>query len=455
MTMDTDRLVERILESDCHAFVLICEADKYLPMFDSLTIRLEGPVDPKTGQPDVVPVTRLNKGVELRVNQVRKTLGREDRVQWALRFFRKALILEHLWYVRHDPEWILKKTGKLPLPENEQTGLQRALLRLADVNLRPFRYDQGDLDMAEEGASEPEPPYTGFDVIDTLVASLLPAIKAYQDYGAEEADNPINKMIITPDKSYFKVLGAYRHGYMRLMEKYSGKFMPTEIPDHGPDEADLRDSEGPLKTILVCSNGYRWFDLLRLESELHGKQLMGHCGNTAGHKQGTTLYELDEPVTIKGKLHFIAHVTAQFDENRGTLHEIKGRKNNPPSSRFYKCLFELLLKRPEINGLVSTNLDFKPQNNFFLKYLNREQLATLAYKKPELWQNSTENELPDTPFEELRAAGAAAAAAIAHPAASAAATGGRPAPAPGLPAPPPSAARGPAIQGTVEPGQPA
>lgn len=371
---DAARIVEQLLTTDgVHAFVLVCEAaDKYLPMIDSLTVPLAN------GQ--AVKVTDLSPEVARKVEETRKTLKREDRIVWALRQYKKGLVSELLWMTQHEPEYFQKKTGSPPAPD--QTGLQRQLQKLSDVDISPFM--EADPDDPESF----EPPYSGYGVIETINDVLGRYLELADTYGEREPDNPIHKLMFQR-QTFGEIASAFRRGQMMLMRKYMANW---EAEPESRKPYDLRDAEGPIQTLIKFPNGWRWFNLHRKCSTLHGQTTMGHCGNTASAKSSHTIYELAEPVQIAGKTVWKPHATFILDTSTGKLGEMKGRKNQKPSPRLWKYILELLRQRKEIIGLEGHG--YESQNNFFLKDLPDSYLDALYQDRPEIWQNSDPDQLP-------------------------------------------------------------
>jgi hypothetical protein len=353
--------------------VLVCEAaDKYLPMIDSLVVPL---ADGKT-----VKVTDLSPEVARKVEEARRILKREDRIVWALRQYKKGLVSELLWMTQHEPDYFKTKAGSPPSPD--QTGLQRQLQKLSDVDITAFQEaDPNDPDVFE-------PPYSGYGVIDTILDVLGRYLEMAETYGEREPDNPIYKLVFQR-QTFGEIAHIFRQGQIMLLRKYTSNWEAT--PNNRPP-FDLKDSEGPLQTIITFPNGWRWFNLHRKCSNLHGQTTMGHCGNTAGSREGQTMYELDEPVQIAGKSLWRPQATFILDTRTGMMGEMKGRKNQKPSPRLWKYIVELLRQRTEIKGLEG--MGYESQNNFFLKDLPDYYLDRLFADRPDIWQNSREDQLP-------------------------------------------------------------
>lgn len=124
----------------------------YRPMFESVSVLL------KNG--NAINIFEIDRQVVQKIEETENILGREDRIIWALRFFKKALIEELLWKVKNKPEFFQKRFRSPPAPE--QPNLMRQFQKLADVDITPFReYDPNDPEMLE-------PPYSGFGTIDAI-----------------------------------------------------------------------------------------------------------------------------------------------------------------------------------------------------------------------------------------------------------------------------------------------
>jgi len=371
---DAARIVEQVLTTDgVHAFVFVCEAvDKYLPMIDSLVVPL--------ANGKVAKVTELSPEVARKVEEARKILKREDRIVWALRQYKKGLVSELLWMTQHEPEYFQKKVGSPPAPD--QSGLQRQLQKLADVDTTAFQ------EVDPEDPEAFEPPYSGYGVIDTILDVIGRYLELADTYGEREPDNIIHKTIFLR-QTFGEIASIFRRGQIMLLRKYMANW---EATPYNRKPFDFKDSEGPLQTLLTFPNGWRWFDLHRNCSVLHGQTTMGHCGNVAAKKEGQTIYELAEPFNIAGKTVWKPHATFIFDTNTRVLGEMKGRKNQKPSPRLWKYIFELLRQRKEIQGLAGEG--YLPEHNFLLKDLPDYYLDILYRERPEIWQHSDPSQLP-------------------------------------------------------------
>src|SRR5438132_777599 len=118
---DAGQIVENLIDTEgIHAFVFVCEAvDKYRPMFDSVHVIL--------ANGKRIRLTDIDKKVLQKIDETRKILKREDRITWALRYFKKALVEQLLWMVRNDPKFFKNKFKSVPVPAEEQYSLLRHL----------------------------------------------------------------------------------------------------------------------------------------------------------------------------------------------------------------------------------------------------------------------------------------------------------------------------------------
>ena len=141
----------------------------------------------------------------------------------------------------------------------------------------------------------------------------------------------------------------------------------------------------PAKTLIDLSylgnewKGWRWVSLDQSYCEME-KESAGHCGNAA-FKEGDNILSLRDSQNI-------AHLT--FIENNGILGETKGRNNQKPSIKYHAPIFELL-KHEKIKTIKGGG--YKPENNFFLQDLPKEQQNELLKSKPKLDYSSHRKEV--------------------------------------------------------------
>jgi hypothetical protein len=413
---DAEQIVENLINTEgIHAFVFVCEAaDKYLPSIESVAVQLEN------GQ--MVKVTDMDRTVGHKLDETRKILKREDRIVWALRFYKKALIEQLLWMVQNQPQYF-KRKFKSP-PTAEQPVLMRQLQKLGNVDITPFQeFDPEDLEAGES-------PYSGFTTLDAinerigrylnivdaqtaedakaagpaqepeqqvrykiqdvnqlLAARAIDPEKALKLKGRQRRMIPklISGLIFEPDLSYGEVISLFRRAELALrQERFPGGIQMYPTPE-GP--YDLKDKEGPVETLIEFPDGWRWFDLHRNCSKMRDDPLAdpdiaitGHCANFAS-KLGIDALELAEPLgnnRWKHQAFFVMH-------KEGIMGEMKGRKNQKPSPRLEKYIFELLRRDKRIQGFGG-QVSWNSAHDFALSDLTKPHLATLMKERPELFK---------------------------------------------------------------------
>jgi hypothetical protein len=361
------RIIERLINSESvHALVLVCEAaDKYLPMIDSISVPLAN------GQR--VKVTQLDPDVARKVDETKRTLKREDRIIWALRFYKKALLAQLLWMTENEAPIFQKRFGAPPAPD--QGDLQRQLQKLNDVDISPFaEYDSHGMDS----------PYSGFSTINAINERLGHYLSVAAQYGENSPNNIIHRLQFQR-QPYGEIVSQFRRGELELM-RGQAKYIETKPTPEGP--YDLTDPEGPLETILEFPNGWRWFDLHRNCSVMRDDRtapsntaMTGHCANVAA-KGEVTLLELVEPLNserTKWKHHalFVLH-------KDGQLGEMKGRKNQKPSPRLWPYIRDLFLTQKQIQGTSHSLAGHAPTSNFQLSELPKHYADPIKRERPDL-----------------------------------------------------------------------
>lgn len=130
------------------------------------------------------------------------------------------------------------------------------------------------------------------------------------------------------------------------------------------------------KIVLSYDNGkYGWVLLDRAYCRSEG-DAMGHCGNTASAKPGDRIlsFRTISPVNHKPHLTFI------LDED-GYLGEMKGRGNEKPAAKYHPYIIDLL-KQDFIEGIKGGG--YAPDRNFSINDLSDDVSTELLDLKPEL-----------------------------------------------------------------------
>jgi len=101
---------------------------------------------------------------------------------------------------------------------------------------------------------------------------------------------------------------------------------------------------------LADGTQFYWVEIPKTFCDLESKR-MGHCGRTS---YGDRLLSL-RSVRPYGKGHTIndSHVTIAYNQDKGLFYQIKGKKNQKPSEKYYSFIFDL------IKTFAQTNFKFK------------------------------------------------------------------------------------------------
>jgi hypothetical protein len=154
-----------------------------------------------------------------------------------------------------------------------------------------------------------------------------------------------------------------------------GDFVNFEREFQASDKAPVKVQTGD-KEIIKFPDGSGWWFLDRAFCPDEGRS-GGHCGNIDGHRnpdQRILSYRKNSQVILT----FILH-------SDGNLGEMKGRSNTKPSTQYHQQIMSLLLN-PLIKGINGGG--YKPENNFEITDLSKENYKILQDKKPELVQSA-------------------------------------------------------------------
>lgn len=376
---DAAQIVENLINTEgIHAFVFVCEAaDKYLPIIESVAVALQN------GK--MLPVTEIDKSVARKVDETRRTLKREDRIVWALRFYKKALVEQLMWMVQNEPEFFQKRFRSPPLPE--QKSLERQLQKLGDTDITPFQeYDPNDPETMES-------PYSGFSVIDAVNQRIGHFLDISAKYSENDPQTPI-QAIRFDRQSFGEIVSLFRRAEIDLMRRKAASIHIWPTPG-GP--YDMADEEGPVETLVKFPNGWRWFDLHRNCSQIRNDPqapsntaITGHCANTVSKGQYEAL-ELAEPLGGDRWKHHAFFLLGRD----GLMTEMKGRKNQKPSPRLHKYIMELFRRDKRIKGVNSVR-GWNPAHDFAIADLPKVYQDTLRKERPELFSGSREADEPAT-----------------------------------------------------------
>jgi hypothetical protein len=131
------------------------------------------------------------------------------------------------------------------------------------------------------------------------------------------------------------------------------------------------------KKIKELGNGWAWYTTGTPSCADEGRA-MGHCGNEGDPHRNDRLFSLRRKTILNGETFYEPHLT--FVYNNGWLGEMKGYKNNRPSSKFHDAIIELL-KYPKIKGL--TGGGYAPDGDFHFDDLTNDQQNHVLAHKPD------------------------------------------------------------------------
>jgi hypothetical protein len=149
-----------------------------------------------------------------------------------------------------------------------------------------------------------------------------------------------------------------------------------EEQDNSIDMTDDEDAE----LVLQFPDGFAWWNLNRYSCRQEG-DAMGHCGNTASGRDGETILSLRKKIEKGGQETWFPCATFILDEN-GMLGEMKGRGNEKPAKKYHPYIVALL-RHHLIKGIKGGG--YAPEQNFNLAHLeDDDEKQALLDEKPEL-----------------------------------------------------------------------
>ena len=107
---------------------------------------------------------------------------------------------------------------------------------------------------------------------------------------------------------------------------------------------------------------------------------MDHCGNRF-RQTGDLLLSYRTPVKTDDGISWIPRLTFVLNTKIGMLGEMKGYKNQKPSSKYHDVIIALL-KHPMVKGIRGGG--YEPQNNFKMDDLPNDIVMELVQEKPGL-----------------------------------------------------------------------
>ncbi len=143
---------------------------------------------------------------------------------------------------------------------------------------------------------------------------------------------------------------------------------------------DIEDYENIEKIMEFDGGKVAWFNLHKEYCSIEGAA-MGHCGNEYENMQpGDEVLSLREH---KEEDIWKPHLTFIYNTEDGNLSEMKGYKNNKPSSEYHKYIVPLL-EQDWVAGIKLRVHQHEKENNFFISDLPEDEARRLYELKPAL-----------------------------------------------------------------------
>ena len=288
---------------------------------------------------------RLRQEITRDINWARKTLRKNDRIIWFLRWSK-------IWYQLSGGIWAGGRAN---------TSLSAALQQ---YNQRfQTRYVAGDLR---------SPPVMKTQ-LEHFLSMPIPEIQNY----VFRTESP---------RQLFELFTKYEAAWRQRIE----------------EEKSLITPEPEDEILISFADGYAWWLLPRGGCRVEA-EAMGHCGNVPSQRPGDQILSLRRQVrldlrsraTPQGGLRGEAptegstrgdvirwYPVATFIlDDDGKLGEMKGRGNDKPAAKYHPYIVELL-RHHLIRGIKGGG--YMPENNFSISDLDPQTREQLIAAKPEL-----------------------------------------------------------------------
>ena len=298
---------------------IIQEAQNYEVMFNDI---LKIDTDP-----------RLRREITRDINWARKTLRKNDRIIWFLRWSK-------IWYQLSGGIWAGGRAN---------TSLSGALQQ---YNQRfQTRYVAGDLR---------SPPVLKTQ-LEHFLGLPVPEIQNY----VFRTESP---------QQLFELFTKYEAVWRQRIE----------------EEKSLITPEPEDEILISFADGYAWWLLPRGGCPVEA-EAMGHCGNVPSQRRGDQILSLRRQVRLdlrsraegstRGDVIRWYPVATFILDDDGKLGEMKGRGNDKPAAKYHPYIVELL-RHHLIRGIKGGG--YMPENNFSMSDLDPQRREQLIAAKPEL-----------------------------------------------------------------------
>lgn len=274
------------------------------------------------------------------IQWARKTLKRNDRIVWYLRFVRLNIIINLMRVFEIEP-----------------------FREMFDAEVKQFEKNS-KRNYSAEGVGGNTVLYNEIDRAARNIPYLHRQLEHYMSYADKIAKIHSYVFAWQPASTVFDDLG---HFEKQWREERQG-LIPVEN-EHG--ESD--------EIYMEFTDGFAWVLLNRASCEEEG-DAMGHCGNAGSPQNGDRILSLRKKVMIDNAVHWRPSLTFILHKD-GMLGEMKGRGNDKPSEKYHRHIISLL-ESDIVKGIQGGG--YMPENNFSMNDLKPEEADALMEKKPTL-----------------------------------------------------------------------
>ena len=274
------------------------------------------------------------------IQWARKTLKRNDRIVWYLRFVRLNIIINLMRVFEIEP-----------------------FREMFDAEVKQFEKNS-QRNYSTEGVGGNTVLYNDIDRAARNIPYLHRQLEHYMSYTDKIAK--INSYVFAwqPPFYLFDELGHFE----KVWREERQGLIPVENEYGESDEI-----------YMEFTDGFAWVLLDRASCEEEG-DAMGHCGNAGSPQSGDRILSLRRKVILDSQVHWRPSLTFILHKD-GMLGEMKGRGNDKPAAKYHRHIISLL-ESDIVKGIQGGG--YMPENNFSMNDLKPEEADALMEKKPAL-----------------------------------------------------------------------
>ena len=265
---------------------------------------------------------RLRQEITRDINWARKTLRKNDRIIWFLRWSK-------IWY---------QLSGGIWAGGRADSSLSGALQQYNQ------RFQTGYV------AGELRSPPVMIVQLEHFLSLPIPEIQNY----VFRTESP---------RQLFELFTGYEAVWRQRIE----------------EEKSLITPEPEDEILISFADGYAWWLLPRGGCPVEA-EAMGHCGNVPSQRPGDQILSLRRQVRRGDVIRWYPVATFILDDD-GKLGEMKGRGNDKPAAKYHPYIVDLL-RHHLIQGIKGGG--YMPENNFSMSDLDPQTREQVIADKPEL-----------------------------------------------------------------------